>query len=306
MTSTPGPPLRLEHVARAFGARHVLAGVTLTVEAGERVCLLGSNGSGKSTLVEIIAGVREPQSGRVEIYGLAATDPAARARRGLQIERPVFPHYAKVADILWLFRGFHRATRRTVDAFGLNPQAYIRHLSKGQRQLLAVSLALLGDPDLVVLDEPTSGLDPTMRAVLWRRVDDHLRGGDRRAILYSTHDMLEAERADRVAVLHNGRLAAVGRAAELRADWVGTASKVTVLPAEGRLAALLRVAALPHVRSVARIESEIALYTDAPREVVAALPVQDCARIRIEQVSLEDVFFRISHRPAAEALQHAV
>jgi ABC-2 type transport system ATP-binding protein len=150
----------------------------------------------------------------VRLYGLPANDPRLKRRRAVQLESPHFPFYAKVGEIVWLFSSLAAEPRDSKELFErlrLPAGLPIRHLSKGQRQRLALLLALLLNPDFLLLDEPTSGLDPESRPGVWQLVMQHLRQGEARTLFFISHDMREAERwADRVGILHAGALAACG------------------------------------------------------------------------------------------------
>jgi ABC-2 type transport system ATP-binding protein len=295
-------------VTKRYASRLVLDDVSLEVLRGERVCLLGSNGSGKSTLIDILAGARRPTHGQVLVFDRPANDSSVKRRRGVQIERPRFPHYARVGDIVWLFKKFHD---EPLDAFALlqrfsvTSTTLVRHLSKGQQQVLGVVLAMIGQPELLILDEPTSGLDPAARARLWEIVEAHTDGAPARSLLFSTHDMSEADKAERVIILRDGRVAASGSPIELRQDWVGAPSKVTVRPGPGRLPAPLSHIPSDCVRSVAKVGAEWAIYTNDPQQTVAQLSLDDFVQVRVEPVSLEDVLIRINEGTRHETAVNA-
>jgi ABC-2 type transport system ATP-binding protein len=313
MSSAPeGPlPLAVRGVRKSFGAAEVLKGVTFEVLPGERFCLLGSNGAGKSTLMSILAGRRDPSAGEVRLYGLPARDGRLKRRRAVQLESAQFPFYAKVGEIVWLFSRLAPEPRDAAELFRrlrLPAGIYIRHLSKGQRQRLALLLALLLNPDFLLLDEPTSGLDPETRPAVWQLVSQHLAQGEARTLFFISHDLREAERwADRVAILHRGAIAASGTPDELRARLVGSRMRVVLTNRSGEVGAGeadglppgLVHAAVPH-------GADLVLYTDDPRELVQRLPMDGTRQVRIEPTTLEDVFLRVTtervaHEPAAVA-----
>jgi len=306
----PAPlPLSVRGLRKSFGATEVLRGVDLEVLPGERFCLLGSNGAGKSTLMSILAGRRDPGAGEVRLYGLPARDGRLKRRRAVQLESPQFPFYAKVGEIVWLFSSLAQESRDPAELFKrlrLPSGIYIRHLSKGQRQRLALLLALLLNPDFLLLDEPTSGLDPESRPGVWQLVAQHLAQGEARTLFFISHDLREAERwADRVAILHRGVIAACGTPDELRDRLVRSKMRV-VLSARSAEVNLEAAALLPErlVHAVVPNGADLVLYTDDPRELVQCLPLDGMQQVRIEPTTLEDVFLRITaergaHEPIA-------
>lgn len=230
--------IRLDRIRQAFGGRVVLAGVDLELHRGEVLGLLGANGSGKSTLLRIISGIDRPQAGAVE---LCAQEDGRVPRIGALLdpawldERLTCRQHLTIA--LLYARGRSRATavRTALARVGLvdAEDRRVKHLSLGMRQRLALALALVDAPDVLVLDEPLNGLDPD--GVLWMRelLTDFARSG--RAVLLSSHLMAEMERiANRVVLLSDGTVSdlerhgansettvsirAITRAEELRRD----------------------------------------------------------------------------------------
>ncbi|WP_130013883.1 ABC transporter ATP-binding protein [Serinicoccus sediminis] len=208
--------VELHDLTRSFGGTTALRGLTLDARGGEVTCVLGPNGAGKTTAVEIAVGLQRPDGGQARVLG---RDPwgagaAHRDRVGVMLQdgglpqavtpQALLPHlarlYSRPLDVPEL------AGRLGIPAFGRTP---VRRLSGGQRQRVALAAALVGDPDVAFLDEPTAGLDPHAR----REVHTLLRevAGHGTATVVTTHSFEEAQRlADRVAVVVDGRVAALG------------------------------------------------------------------------------------------------
>ena len=211
-----GPPIVAEGLRREFGGIPVLAGVDLTVDAGELVVLLGANGAGKTTLLRVLATLLRPSGGTLRIFGEDASrrPPAARARVGhVGHESACYPDltgrenlrvYAELHGVsdpesriteLLRWAGLEEAARRPVRVY-----------SRGMTQRLALARALLHGPELLLLDEPFSGLDPSASTRLQSLLVELRRSGH--AIVLSTHDVERvAAIATRVAILHRGRVA---------------------------------------------------------------------------------------------------
>jgi ABC-2 type transport system ATP-binding protein len=215
--------IRLEDLVKRYGARPVLQGVSLTVSPGEIVALLGPNGAGKTTTVEIIEGYRRGDGGTVTVLGVdpATGGPALRARVGLMLQGGGLDPRSTPRDVLRMYAAFHvggRDPEALLALVGLGAVAgtRVRRLSGGERQRLALALALVGDPDVLVLDEPTAGMDAEAKRDT-RGLIAGLRD-EGRAILLTTHDLADVERlADRVAILHHGRIVADSSVADLTA-----------------------------------------------------------------------------------------
>jgi len=213
--------LALRGIARAFGRRRAVAGVSFEVAAGEAVLLVGKNGAGKTTLLRIATGFLDPDAGEVVVDGIAMARERARAqaRLGYLPEHAPAPSELTVRDHLHLRAGLKRVAAAGLDraielaGLGATTRQRIATLSKGFRQRVGLADALLGDPPLVVLDEPTSGMDP----IQVRQLRDHLIAAARdRAVLVSSHAVADLEPlATRVAVLRAGELIAIDTPAAL-------------------------------------------------------------------------------------------
>jgi len=213
--------IEVDRLTKRYGATVAVDDVSFTVAEGEIFGLLGRNGAGKSTTVDLVAGLRAPDQGRIRVAGL---DPRRDRQElhhllGVQLQESQLPDRLTVAEAMRLYASFYR---RPADIAGLLAQldltdkrntAY-RRLSGGQKQRLSIALALIGRPRIAILDELTTGLDPVARRDTWQLIDDIRNQGV--TIMLITHFMDEAERlCDRVAIMRDGRLAALGTPAEL-------------------------------------------------------------------------------------------
>jgi ABC-2 type transport system ATP-binding protein len=200
---------------KSYAGRAILDSVSIAVRPGEIVALLGPNGAGKTTLVETIEGYRMPDAGTVRVLGQDPRrgGPGLRARVGLMLQDGAgLEPRATPRDLVHLFAAFHAGGRpadELIELVGLGGAAAtrVRSLSGGERQRLALAIALVGEPEVLLLDEPTSGMDPQARRDT-RELIASLRDAGR-TILLTTHDLADVERlADRVAILHRGRIVA--------------------------------------------------------------------------------------------------
>ena len=203
-----------------------VAGLDLTVSAGECFGLLGPNGAGKTTTIEILEGLTPPDSGEVEIHGTPWRDGAAgralRERLGIQLQETQLADKLTVTETLELFRSFYQQSHTVEEVLALvdleeKRRARVVTLSGGQKQRLAVACALVSKPELLFLDEPTTGLDPHSRRQLWEIIRRFRAAGG--TVLLTTHYMEEAERlCDRVAIMDHGNVIALGTPTELIAS----------------------------------------------------------------------------------------
>jgi ABC-2 type transport system ATP-binding protein len=215
------PAIQIRGLTKRYGGRAVVDSLDLQMPSGAVTALLGPNGAGKTTTIEICCGLRRPDEGDVRVLGL---DPvrdsvALRPRLGVMLQEGGVYSGANAIQMLHHVASLH--------AHPLDPDALIarlglgdagrttyRRLSGGQKQLLALGLAIVGRPELVFLDEPTAGLDPHARLATWGLIADLRAAGV--TVVLATHLMDEAERlADLVQIIDRGRCVAAGSPAEL-------------------------------------------------------------------------------------------
>jgi ABC-2 type transport system ATP-binding protein len=218
--------LALFDVARAYGPVKAVEGVSFEVARGEMVALLGPNGAGKSTLFQLLSGLFTPDRGRIEVMGHdMSNDPLpALAGLGIVFQQPTLDLELTVRGNLQFHAGLHgigsAEARRRIDEelarMGLAADAGKRAetLSGGNRRRVELARALIHRPQVLLMDEPTVGLDPASRTSLLATVTE-LRRSDGVAILWATHLCEEVAGADRIIVMHRGKLLANASPAEL-------------------------------------------------------------------------------------------
>ncbi|WLQ35165.1 ABC transporter ATP-binding protein [Streptomyces castrisilvae] len=247
--------IQADDVRRSYaGGFEAVTGVSFSVARGELFALLGTNGAGKTSTVELLEGLARPDAGTVRVLG---HDPYAersrvRPRIGVMLQEGGFPSDLSVAETVRMWAGCTSGARPTGEALelvGLGHRARVRvkQLSGGERRRLDLALALLGRPEVLFLDEPTTGLDAEGRRDTWELVRRLQEDGI--TVLLTTHYLEEAEAlADRLAIMHRGRIVTAGTTAEV------TAAR----PARIRFE-------LPHGIPAARLPLELRAAADGPR-----------------------------------------
>jgi ABC-2 type transport system ATP-binding protein len=292
--------IEVSELRKAYGSLVAVDGISLSVRRGEIFGILGPNGAGKTTTVEVIAGLRQPDSGAVRVLGLDPENDARRLRQrlGIQLQQATLPDRLRVSEALELFASFYKAPadwRRLLEQWDLTDKrnASFGSLSGGQRQRLFIALALVGEPEVVILDELTSGLDPHARRATWELIRAVRDAGT--TVVLVTHFMDEAEHlCDRLAVIDDGRINAAGSPRELVLG-LGVEPRVLFSAVGGDLDFLEGVAG---VTRVIRRDGEVAVHGHGPilSRVASALGDHDIRPhdLRVEQPSLEDVFVALT------------
>ena len=300
--------IEVQHLHKQYGDVVAVDDVSFTVREGEIFGILGPNGAGKTTTVECLAGLREPDRGQLSVLGLDPQRDRAELtqRLGVQLQESRLPDRLQVAEALELFGSLYRDPAdgyELMEVLGLAGKARtpFAKLSGGQKQRLSIALALIGNPRVAVLDELTTGLDPQARRDTWELIERVRARGV--TIVLVTHFMEEAERlCDRVAVIAQGRVAALGTPAAL-AERVGTGQRIQFrpsVPVDDRM-----LESLPEVTRVTR-KGDVVVVTGTGNAVAAVMSVLArnqivAEQLRVEQADLEDAFLALTGRyPSAD------
>jgi len=288
---------------KRYGEVQAACGVSFEVREGEIFGLLGPNGAGKTTTIECVIGLREPDEGYIEVFGIDARLHPGEVKQkiGAALQNTALQDKITPREALKVFGGFYRQKtepQQLLDRFELagKGDAPFDTLSGGQRQRLALALAFVNNPELIFLDEPTTGLDPQSRRGVHAEIARMKRDGH--TVLLTTHNIDEAERlCDRIAIIDQGRIVAAGAPRELIAQSTAAPSVflATVPPVEREL-----LAQLPGVQDVASNGSGSRFYTTEVTQTLAELMKLldarsiEIAELHVRKATLEDVLIELT------------
>ena len=280
-------------VTHRYGNVVALDGLDLEIRAGEVLAVLGPNGAGKTTAINLLLGSLRAQEGTLEVFGHEPGARAVRMRRGAMLQVSGVPDTLTVAEHLELFSSYYPAplpVSRLLEMAGLEDLRDRRYgrLSGGQKQRVMFALALAGDPELVFLDEPTTGLDVEARRSLWNEIRE-LKAAGRTAVL-TTHYLEEADAlADRIAVIHRGRVVAEGTSAQIKSRAADRSVRCITSVDAGE------VAALPGVARVEMSGQHLEILTSRPEELLRTLLDLDpeLRDLHVSGAGLEDAFLTL-------------
>jgi ABC-2 type transport system ATP-binding protein len=304
--------VEIRDLVKRFGAFTAVGGISLDVEEGEIFGFLGANGAGKSTTIRMLCGLLAPTSGSARVLGVdVMRDPEEVKRRiGYMSQRFSLYEDLSVRHNLRFFGGVYGLRGRAlaareewaIEMAGLSGKQdrLTGSLPGGWKQRLALTCAVLHQPRVVFLDEPTSGVDPLSRRRFWSLIDE--MSADGVTVFVTTHYLEEAEHCHRLALIHAGRLSALGTVDEVKEVFRDRAVLEVSVP---RVAdALDTLTGQPFVREVSAFGTRLHVVVDDPaegaRQVVALLEAQGNGPATAERIvpALEDVF--IHHVQAEE------
>ena len=302
-----------EDLSRHFGAVTALDGLSIQVEPGTVFGFLGPNGAGKTTTIRLMMGLLEPTRGRCEVFGLDTSTHGdeVRQRVGALLEHTGLYERMSAEENLEFYARVWRMDpperrdriREVLTGIGLweRREDLVEGWSRGMRQKLALTRALLHRPELVFLDEPTAGLDVVSAAAVREQLSD-LVAREGITVFLTTHNMAEAEQlCDRVGVIRDGHLVAIGRPSDLRA---GSSTTVEVIGSGFTDDVLARLKMRPEVVEVALERDRLRIDLSGDEETAPLIDLLVAAGVRLEQVhrgkaSLEEVFLTLMNEDSS-------
>ncbi|MBO3745804.1 ABC transporter ATP-binding protein [Streptosporangiaceae bacterium NEAU-GS5] len=296
-----GQTITVRDLHKRYGDVHAVDGVSFVVEEGEFFGILGPNGAGKTTTLEIIEGLREADSGEVDVLGMRPWPRNSKLllRIGVQLQATSFFERLTAREQIRTFASLYGVGAKKADEMlatvGLEDKADTpaQQLSGGQAQRLSIACALVHGPDVVFLDEPSAALDPQGRRNLWdllRKINDAGR-----TVVLTTHHMDEAESlCDRVAIMDNGKILELGPPASL----------VRGLDSATRISIETGTMSVEQAKELAGPDADVdddgvslTIATRTPAPVLAALAERNAlAGLQVRGATLEDVFLNLTGR----------
>jgi ABC-2 type transport system ATP-binding protein len=218
------PCIRLEHVSKSFGKKRTIEDVSLEVYRGEIFGMLGPSGAGKTTIVKMIAGIEEASTGTIDVLNTKMPNLNVMKRIGFMAQSDALYNELTAFENLQFFASIYglkgkKQKQRIDEVMQLvnltdHLKKPVNQYSGGMKRRLSLAVSLLHEPEVLILDEPTVGIDPLLRQAIWSELDRIRRHGT--TIVVTTHVMDEAEKCQRLAMIRDGRLIAVGSPEELK------------------------------------------------------------------------------------------
>jgi ABC-2 type transport system ATP-binding protein len=293
----------VSNLRKSYGAVKAADGVSFEIGRGEIFGLIGPNGAGKTTTVECLVGLRHPDDGRIEVCGIDARrrPREVKQRVGAALQTTSLQDRITPGEAIDLFGAFYGSPvprDQLLERFGLTESAdrAFDTLSGGQKQRLALALAFVNNPEVVVLDEPTAGLDPKVRRDL--RDEIAKMRGDGRTVLLTTHDLEEAEHlCDRIAIIDRGRIVATGAPHELTA---GSSAMPTVSVSTAPVLPAGWLDGVPGLEGLTYEGGATRFRTSRLRDALAGILANAAARnaevseLHVQKATLEDIVIELT------------
>ena len=298
MADRDGAIAHLRGASKSYGALRALDGIDLSLRGGELLALLGPNGAGKTTAIGLLLGLVRADAGEVELFGMDPQRIEARRHIGVMLQDAQLPATLRVGELIRLAASYYPSPRGVAESAQLAGVADLLQrpygkLSGGQQRRVQFALAICGNPEVLFLDEPTTGLDIDARQRMWATIRALVAAGT--GVVLTTHYLEEAEAlAQRVVVLHRGRVAAAGAMQDVRAHV--SQRRIRCLSALDAV----QIATWPGVRSAVRGQdgnpARIEIVTDAVEPVLRRMLVEDAALsdLDVQRAGLADAFLELT------------
>lgn len=301
--------IEVDLISKSYGKIKAVNQLSFTAFRSEIFGLLGPNGAGKTTTLEMIEGLRTPDSGRIYVNGHDVNKDLQKVKEiiGVQLQSTSLYNKIKVGEAIELFGNYYKKRRSVEELLKLvsledKRNSYHQDLSGGQKQRLALAITLVNDPQIVFLDEPTTGLDPQARRNLWDIISK--MKSEKKTIIITTHYMEEAEKlCNRIAIMDHGRILAQGTPYELIAQ-LKVSSCVEFSGNGSFVADDLR--SLPSVTKVVNKGALMELFSNDPQKTLLSLmelsksKKQEIKDLHIRKATLEDLFLELTGRSLRE------
>ncbi len=297
--------VEVRNLVKRYGDLAAVNDVSFSVDKGEIFGFLGPNGAGKTTTIEMIEGLRKPNSGSIKVCGIDAVKEPAKIKEiiGVQLQSTTLYDNVKVREVIDHFAGYYQKslpTDQIMEKVSITEKrnSYVDTLSGGQKQRVALALALINDPEVAFLDEPTTGLDPQSRRNVWSIIESLKDGG--KTVILTTHYMEEAEElCDRVGIIDHGKIIALDSPRNLieKAD---LESAVEVSSKDKNAEDIFK--GMKGVNKVTREDNRFILQTKQSSSVIRELSkLSEDSKLNLEGMSvrkgtLEDVFLLLTGR----------
>ena len=300
--------VQVRNLSKNYGALQAVDGVSFAVPEGSVFGMLGPNGAGKTTTIECVIGLQKRSGGEVRVLGL---DPALSRKElygfiGVQLQETVYQDKAKVFELCQLFSTMYPDPldyRQLLERFNLGSRAnhYLRHLSGGERQKVAIVLALIANPHIIFLDELTTGLDPQSRREMWAYIKELQKEG--RTVFMTTHYMEEAAYlCDQICIIDEGKIVALDTVDGV----IENAGLDTVISFETAEPTAALLEKLPGVNKVEKDHHQVRVYSqkeDLLTDLILLLREHavEYKKINITRPGLEDAFLQLAGKEWKEA-----
>jgi ABC-2 type transport system ATP-binding protein len=304
-----GNAVEVNDLTKRYGDLVAVNNISFSIEEGEIFGILGPNGAGKTTTLEMIEGLRKPDSGSIKVCCIDVNGKNDRVKEiiGVQLQTTSLYDRIKTGEVIELFGSYYPKsvpTDQILQEVSLSEKrnSYVESLSGGQKQRLALALALVNDPKVLFLDEPTAALDPQARRNVWEIIEGLSRKG--KTVILNTHYMEEAERlCERVGIMDRGQIIAMDTPANLISKQ-NLDSAVEVVSSNGIGKEFFEK--LPRVNKVTRDGEKFVLHTREASELLAdIIHLREQNKIHLENISvreatLEDTFLALTGRKLRE------